>query len=142
MCVGSGRLMYSFLLAYIVCALQGLVLDCSGLQWSSLDVFPTALEVSASRPDASPPVWLALDEVVDPQNFGAIVRSAHCLGVAGILACSRNCAPLSAAVSKASAGTLEVCQCRGCFYPSALVGCLSVYHMGAYHMGAYDDVIC
>ena len=45
---------------------------------------------------------------MDPQNFGAIIRSAHCLGVSGILACSRNCAPLSAAVSKASAGVLEV----------------------------------
>ena len=45
---------------------------------------------------------------MDPQNFGAILRSAHCLGVAGILACGKNCAPLSAAVSKASAGVLEV----------------------------------
>ena len=44
--------------------LQGLVLDCSGLQWSSLDVFPAAREASASSPTATPPVWLALDEVI------------------------------------------------------------------------------
>ena len=119
---------------------QGLVLDCSGLQWSALDVFPSAKDASVSQADAPPPVWIALDEVqrralgitmnaiifisslldslfllicsvnqvMDPQNFGAIVRSAHCLGVSGILACSRNCAPLSAAVSRASAGVLEV----------------------------------
>ena len=53
-------------------------------------------------------------QVVDPQNFGAILRSAHCLGVTGILACNRNCAPLSAAVSKASAGVLEVAEVYSC----------------------------
>lgn len=41
------------------------------------------------------------------QNLGAMVRSAMFLGVAGMLAASRNCAPLSAAASKASAGCLE-----------------------------------
>ena len=38
------------------------------------------------------------------QNLGAIVRTAYCLGAAGVLGCSKNCAPLSAVVSKASAG--------------------------------------
>ena len=36
------------------------------------------------------------------------------MGVSGILACSRNCAPLSAAVSKASAGVLEVSEIHTC----------------------------
>ena len=114
---------------------QGLVLDCSGLQWGALDTFPTAATFStaseaAPAEDAAgdqprPPVWLALDEVMDPQNFGAIIRSAHCLGVSGILACAKNCAPLSAAVSKASAGVLEVSLHSAvdkelvCFMPSA-----------------------
>lgn len=34
------------------------------------------------------------------QNLGAVVRSAFCLGAAGVLACARNCAPLSPVVSK------------------------------------------
>ncbi len=41
-------------------------------------------------------------------NFGAALRCAHFLGAAGVLACSRNAAPLSPVVSKASAGALEV----------------------------------
>ncbi|KAG2498492.1 hypothetical protein HYH03_003744 [Edaphochlamys debaryana] len=89
---------------------QGLVLDVSPLDWMHLDEFPTAAEAMAAARAAGaagPPVWLALDEVVDPQNLGAVVRSAYCLGATGVLACSRNCAPLSAVVSKASAGALE-----------------------------------
>ena len=31
------------------------------------------------------PLWLALDEVTDPQNFGALLRSAHFLGADGVL---------------------------------------------------------
>lgn len=59
---------------------------------------------SSSSPAARPPVWLALDEVTDPQNLGAIIRCAYCLGASGVLAASKNCAPLTGTVSKASAG--------------------------------------
>ena len=51
---------------------------------------------------------LALDEVGDPQNLGALIRTAHFLGCYKIVVCAKNSAPLSAAVSKASAGALEV----------------------------------
>ena len=54
----------------------------------------------------APRVWLALDELTDPQNFGALVRTAVFLG-AGVLCSSKNSAPLSAAVSKASSGAAE-----------------------------------
>jgi len=37
-----------------------------------------------------------------------MLRSAHCLGADGVLASAKNCAPLSAVVSKASSGALEV----------------------------------
>ncbi|GFR43989.1 hypothetical protein Agub_g5134 [Astrephomene gubernaculifera] len=95
---------------------QGLVLDVSPLEWTSLEEFPEASQVAAAAAAAggAPPVWLALDEVVDPQNLGAVVRSAYCLGAAGVLACARNCAPLSPVVSKASAGSLEVLQLHSC----------------------------
>lgn len=42
------------------------------------------------------------------QNFGAALRCAHFLGVDGVLTCHRNSAPLSAVVSKASAGAMEL----------------------------------
>ena len=52
--------------------------------------------------------WVVLlDQVVDPQNFGAIVRTAHCAGVDGIVAPKDRSAPPSPAASKASAGALE-----------------------------------
>ncbi|KAG0273415.1 hypothetical protein BGZ95_010760 [Linnemannia exigua] len=54
-----------------------------------------------------PPVWIALDEVVDPQNLGAILRTSLFLGVDGVVVCQKNSAPLSAVVAKASAGALE-----------------------------------
>jgi 21S rRNA (GM2251-2'-O)-methyltransferase len=55
---------------------------------------------------------LALDEVTDPQNLGSILRSAFFFGVDEVIICSKNSAPLSPIVSKASAGALEVMTVR------------------------------
>lgn len=46
--------------------------------------------------------------------MGAMLRSAYCLGVSGVLACSRNCAPLSPVVSKSSAGAMELMRLHSC----------------------------
>jgi len=53
------------------------------------------------------PFVLVLDQVVDPQNLGAIARTAFCAGIHGILLPKHQSAPPSAAASKASAGALE-----------------------------------
>jgi 23S rRNA (guanosine2251-2'-O)-methyltransferase len=53
------------------------------------------------------PFLLLLDGVQDVRNFGAIVRSAYCTGVDGIIVCRRKGAPLSGAALKASAGLAE-----------------------------------
>ncbi len=50
---------------------------------------------------------LLLDHVVDPHNFGALVRTAHCAGVQGIAVPKDRSAPPTPAVSKVSAGALE-----------------------------------
>jgi 23S rRNA (guanosine2251-2'-O)-methyltransferase len=50
---------------------------------------------------------LVLDQLVDPQNLGAIVRSAQCAGIHGVVLPKDRSAPPSAAASKASAGALE-----------------------------------
>ena len=47
-----------------------------------------------------------MDEIVDPQNLGA-VPIGDFLGVAGVVVCAKNSAPLSPVVSKASSGALE-----------------------------------
>lgn len=49
-----------------------------------------------------------LDEVWDPQNFGALLRTSHYLGCDKVVACAKNSAPLSPTVSKASSGAMEV----------------------------------
>lgn len=84
---------------------QGVVLDCSPLSFLPLDSLQDAS--APALPEGRPPLWLVLDEVMDPQNFGAALRSAHFLGATGVLTCSRNSAPLSPVVSKASAGAME-----------------------------------
>jgi len=50
------------------------------------------------------PVLLILDEVTDPQNFGALIRTADAAGVAGVIISKRRASPMTAVVHKASAG--------------------------------------
>lgn len=53
------------------------------------------------------PLILALDNVVDPQNLGSLVRTGLAMGVHGVVFPKARAAPLSPAVSKASAGAME-----------------------------------
>ena len=53
------------------------------------------------------PFIVALDELQDPQNLGAIARSAECAGVSGVVICERRAAAVTPAVAKASAGAVE-----------------------------------
>ena len=53
------------------------------------------------------PFLVVLDGVQDVRNLGAIIRSAYCTGVDGIVLCSKNSAPLTSAAIKASAGLAE-----------------------------------
>ena len=57
-----------------------------------------------AQPD---PVLIALDEVTDPQNLGAIARTAECTGATGIILPERRSAEVTPAVCKASAGAVE-----------------------------------
>ena len=57
-----------------------------------------------ARPDA----WLVvLDEIADPQNLGAVCRTAECVGVTGVVIPERRAAEVTPAVCKASAGAVE-----------------------------------
>jgi 23S rRNA (guanosine2251-2'-O)-methyltransferase len=53
------------------------------------------------------PLILALDGVEDPQNLGSLVRTALGMGFHGVILPKARVAPLSPAVSKASAGAME-----------------------------------
>uniref|UniRef100_A0A2P2IJQ6 rRNA methyltransferase 1, mitochondrial n=1 Tax=Rhizophora mucronata TaxID=61149 RepID=A0A2P2IJQ6_RHIMU len=88
---------------------QGLVLDASPLEMVKIG------ELDAILPEEEKgSLWVALDEVTDPQNLGAIIRSAYFFGASGIVLCAKNSAPLSAVASKASAGSLEAMELRYC----------------------------
>ena len=89
---------------------QGVALVCSPLPGLDLEDLLALEEL--------PSLILALDQIEDPQNLGAITRSAAFLGATGILHLNRKAAPLSPAASKASAGALER-------FPVALVGNLA-----------------
>jgi len=52
-------------------------------------------------------LFLLLDNVVDPQNLGAIIRTALCVGVNGVIITKDRSALPTPAVSKVSAGALE-----------------------------------
>lgn len=75
---------------------QGFVLRCGKLDIQAFDG-----DFTKHR------FWLVLDQITDPQNLGALLRSAQFLQCPAVLVCTKNSAPPSAVVSAASAGALE-----------------------------------
>jgi 23S rRNA (guanosine2251-2'-O)-methyltransferase len=53
------------------------------------------------------PLLVALDQIQDPQNLGAICRTAECVGAAGVVIPERRAVEVTPAVCKASAGAVE-----------------------------------
>ncbi len=79
---------------------QGLALKAAALP-------PLALErVIAVQPAES--LFLLLDRITDPRNFGAILRSAVALGVAAVIVQQRRSAEWSGAAAKAASGALDM----------------------------------
>ncbi|HCP94996.1 MAG TPA: 23S rRNA (guanosine(2251)-2'-O)-methyltransferase RlmB [Anaerovibrio sp.] len=60
-----------------------------------------------ARDKNEPPFILLLDELEDPHNLGALLRTADAAGVHGVLIPKRRSVPLSATVAKTSAGAVE-----------------------------------
>ncbi len=77
---------------------SGVLAQLSTFQWADFD----ELLESAT----SPALFLVLDQVSDPRNFGAIVRAADGAGVHGIVIHERKMAPPSEVAVVASAGAL------------------------------------
>lgn len=67
----------------------------------------TMLDVEDLLAPSTPALLLALDGVEDPQNLGALLRTADGAGVTGVVLTERRSAPLSAVALKASAGAAE-----------------------------------
>ena len=78
---------------------QGIVASVAPVRYWELD---EVLELAAEGPEAG--FLVVLDGLEDPQNVGAILRSADAAGVHGVLLPKRRSCPLSGAVARASAG--------------------------------------
>jgi 23S rRNA (guanosine2251-2'-O)-methyltransferase len=72
---------------------------------AEVDAYPYA--DAGSLLDADDALVIALDEVTDPRNLGAIVRVAEAAGAAGVVIPERRSAEVTPVVAKASAGAVE-----------------------------------
>lgn len=92
---------------------QGVIVEAPALELHRLPTLHAGLD--------HPALLVALDELTDPHNFGAIVRSAVALGADGVVWPEDKSAPLSPAMARASAGAVEHARlCRVSSLPNAL----------------------
>jgi 23S rRNA (guanosine2251-2'-O)-methyltransferase len=80
---------------------QGVVAKISPVAFADLE---TVVEESLQKETA--PLFLLLDQVDDVRNFGAIIRTAECSGVDGIIIQKKGGAPVTADTVKTSAGAI------------------------------------
>ena len=81
---------------------QGVALFCAAHGYAELeDLFERAAEKGEA------PFFILCDELEDPHNLGAIIRTAEAAGAHGVIVPKRRCAPLSGVAAKAACGALE-----------------------------------
>lgn len=81
---------------------QGMAALCAMKEYAELE---DILALAEERGEA--PFIILLDEIEDPHNLGAIIRSAECAGAHGVVIKKRRSAGLTYTAYKASAGALE-----------------------------------
>jgi len=81
---------------------QGVVALAAVREYSSID---DILRIAEER--GEPPFVIVCDEISDPHNLGAIIRTAECVGAHGIVIPKRRSAGLTSIVGKTSAGAVE-----------------------------------
>lgn len=81
---------------------QGIALEVAPLAEPTLDALVRLL---AGRETA---ILVALDQATDPQNIGAVLRSAAAFGASGVIVTERHAPAATGAMAKAAAGALEL----------------------------------
>jgi 23S rRNA (guanosine2251-2'-O)-methyltransferase len=82
---------------------QGIVGFISPIAFANIDHI-----IDQAFSDGRDPLIIILDRITDVRNFGAIVRSAECVGVDAVIIPSRGAAQISADAMKTSAGALNL----------------------------------
>lgn len=80
---------------------QGVVANISPIEFHDLDEL-----VISTIESGETPLFLLLDQISDVRNFGAIMRTAECTGVHGIIIQKRGAAPINGDTIKTSAGAV------------------------------------
>lgn len=80
---------------------QGVMAICAAYKYAELD---DIFEIAAAKNE--PPFVFILDEIEDPHNLGAIIRTANLCGAHGVIIPKRRAAGLTSTVVKASAGAI------------------------------------
>lgn len=87
---------------------QGAVASISPIDYHDLETLVESVVTTKATP-----LFLLLDQITDVRNFGAIIRTAECCGVHGIIVQNQGSAPLNAEAIKTSAGAaFKVPICR------------------------------
>lgn len=81
---------------------QGVIALAAARDYSTID---DILDTARERGEA--PLIVICDELSDPHNLGAILRTAECAGAHGVIIPKRRSVGLTAVVAKASAGAIE-----------------------------------
>ena len=81
---------------------QGVITLAAAHEYATVEEI---LQVAQERGEA--PLIVICDELTDPHNLGAIMRSAECAGAHGVIIPKRRSVGLTAVVAKASAGAVE-----------------------------------
>ena len=81
---------------------QGVIAAAAAHAYATLDSI-----LDAAREKGEPPLVVVCDEISDPHNLGAIIRTAECAGAHGVVIPKRRSAGLTAVVEKTSAGAVS-----------------------------------
>ena len=80
---------------------QGVIAQCAVREYASVDDI-----LAAAREKGEPPLIVVCDELSDPHNLGAVIRTADAAGAHGVIIPKRRSAGLTAVVAKTSAGAV------------------------------------